>query len=118
MRAVDVTLGGVLVTLRIPVPSKILAALGSLQTDGDIASLEAAYVGVLAAHAVEWPWSREPAQAWEGMWDAGVSWPDVQGAVGAWVTACNGALGVLVEAAKAKEATFPGEPAGDGDRQP
>jgi hypothetical protein len=118
MRAVKVAFGGVDVTLRIPVPSKILASLATLQTDGDIASLEVAYVGVLSVHAVEWPWSREPAAAWEAMWDAGVSWPEVQAAVGAWVSACNEALGVLMEAAKAKEATFPSGPAGDGDRQP
>lgn len=117
MRAVDVTLGGQVVTLRIPVPSKIMASLDSLKAE-TLEGLEAAYVGVLATHAVDWRWPREPVQAWAEMWEEGVSWVEVQDAVALWVGACNSALGGLVEAAKAKEATFPDGPAGDGDRQP
>lgn len=117
MRAVTVDLGGPVV-LRVPVPSKILAALESLKGD-DLAALERAYVGVLASSAVDgWRWPLDPEQAWAAMWDDGVSWAAVQAAVAAWVAACNGALGVLLEAATEQAATFPSGPAGDGDRQP
>ena len=118
MRSVKVSLGPAVVTLRIPVPSKIVAALEGLKGD-DLAALECAYVGVLSANAVDgWTWPTEPAQAWDAMWGDGVSWPEVQAAVSAWVDACNAALGSLMEAAKAKEATFPDGSAVDGDRQP
>lgn len=116
MRAVDVTLGGQVVTLRIPVPSKIIAAFDTLQTKDPEAQILAG-LKVFATYAAEgWSWPTEPEPAWEALWDAGVSVEDVQNAIRTWATACNAAMGV--EAAKKEAETFPAKPDRDDDHHP
>lgn len=111
MRAVDVTLGGQVVTVRIPVPSKIFAAFATVRTPDPDAQVLAG-MQIFATYAVsEWYWPTEPEAAWEAAWDDGVSVKDVQQAITAWVKACNIALGV--EAAEKEAETFPDRHDGD-----
>lgn len=117
MRSVPVTLGAHSLTLRIPVPSKAIALTSGLQVEGAEAT-ERAHVGLLAAVAVDWPWSGDAAVAWEQMWDEGIAWAEVTAAIQAWIKALHAAMGLLEEAGQRTASTFPGGADAVGDRAP
>jgi hypothetical protein len=118
MRALDVTLAGRSLTLRIPVPSRSARLVQGVIDAKDPEASELAGVSVLCATAVDWPWSREAPEAWPAMWDDGVGLHDVHEAVRAWMEAVAAASALLTsEAGKAAD-TFRAGHDGVGDHAP